>query len=136
MLLDGDGPPHLISLGHAGGRKAAVALSEGIYVLLETLVRFRYLCTYFSTSRSSAKHSAIVTTTGHGFGSMTLSLGSIRLRSDLRGSLPFGEGICVLKHLIEKNISYTFTSTMNPHLCHFIEMLDSFDLLSYWLNKL
>lgn len=36
-----------------------------------------------------------------------------------------------LKHLIEKTISYTFTSTVNRHLC-----LDSFDLLSYWLNKL
>ena len=40
MLLDGDGAvflPHLISLGHAGGQKAAVALSEGIKEHLRTL---------------------------------------------------------------------------------------------------
>lgn len=40
MLLDGDGAvflPHLIFLGHAGGQKAAVALSEGIKEHLRTL---------------------------------------------------------------------------------------------------
>ena len=40
MLLDGDGAvflPPLISLGHAGGQKAAVALSEGIKEHLRTL---------------------------------------------------------------------------------------------------
>lgn len=40
MLLDGDGAvflPHLISLGHAGGQKAAVVLSEGIKQHLRTL---------------------------------------------------------------------------------------------------
>jgi len=44
---------------------------------------------------------------------------------------PLVKAFVFLKHLIEKTISYTFTSTVNRHLC-----LDSFDLLSYWLNKL